>query len=349
MPRIAFLSRGHGFGHAARDLQIIEAIRTVSDTVEVVVGSSGTGLKYYTDRSIPCLDLGICDDQDQTLDAARRVLRFMSKIAPVDLVVADEVFSAPTICRGIRVKTLLLTDFFWSEVGNPQLDNRYGDAAGVVLLDAAVTHELPTGLGVPIHITGPLAKKYLTDREDARRMLGVARDALVFTLTFGSPHPGKLPFARHIIGTVLSAWRENADEIDRLFVLAERMPDLDIAGGRHVDDSVRWIGVTIVPEVFYRAADLVVALPGMATLYEIVRNGISLVCFDVELESPDMRRRIKYLESMKCIKRAPLHIRPEQLWHIGERAIQETKDRETCPFDDWAEPEDVARLILSYL
>jgi hypothetical protein len=349
MPRIVFLCRGHGYGHAARDLAVVTALRALRPDAEVLLASSGTGLDYFRRRSVGCANLGISDEEDQTLDAARRVLRFLGRVGRPDLVVADEVFCAPALCRGLGVPNLLLTDFFWADAGRPHLDRVCADADAVVLLDAPSTHRLPTDLAVPVHVTGPVAAAFPLTRDQARRRLGVSGAELVVVAAFGSPHQNKPPFVRALLGTVLAAWRGHApDRRAVLFLLAEPVPGL--AGG-DTAPAVTWTGVTTEPETYYRAADLVFAWAGLATLSELVRNAVPTVCFTGENEGVEMRTRTVHWESAGAIRRADLRADPAELWRLGERA---RADRARQPgagaaVPTWADPADVARLVLAHL
>jgi predicted glycosyltransferase len=346
---IVFLSRGHGYGHAARDLLIIEAIRGSFRDVEVRVASSGTGLEYYSSRSVPCDDLGISDDQDLTIDAAGRVLRFLTRVRRPDLVVADEVFSAPTICKGLRLRNLLLTDFFWSETGSPSHDTVFDDAGGIVVLDSEDLHRVPAGLQRPVHFTGPLAKEFPMRRSEARESLGIMPSEIAMTVTFGSMHPGKLAEVQVHLQTLLEAWEKNAGSTDKLFVLA---PTPEFAGTTFASqkNTVRWVGVSNEPELFYSAADLVFAQAGLATLCELARNRISTVCVLGPRESPVLRRSATFLERRGLVKTAELGTQASRLWKLGQSAMRGRPKGASNQNDvRWAVPERVAELIMSYV
>lgn len=346
---IVYLSRGHGFGHASIDLQIIESIRTARPDIKITVASSGTGLEYYRwQSSVPCIDLGIPDDYDQSHDAARRVLWFLDNVGRPGLVVAHEVFAAPIVCAKLRLDNLLVTDWFFSEIGTPQGDQVFRNANGVILLDFAAGHRIPPQLGAPVHVMGPVVKEFTMSREQARKELGLTEDCFVAVATFGSIRQDKLPDIRKILRTVLDAWQANAGNNDKLLVLADANDELASRSGPG-EGSIRWAGLTQTPEVFYCAADVVLAYATGATLWEMMRNGIPAIGIIGSINPVD-RVRAEYLASAGYIQAAELNTKPDQLWHLVKRSMElRVSSRKATSYLEWGEPEGVAKLILSYL
>src|SRR5262249_54805525 len=145
--RIAWLSRGKGYGHAAKDLRIVHGLRRLRPDVEVVVASAGLGLAYYRDRGEACHDLGIDDDDDgQGAEAYVRLLWFLRRLGRIDLLVADEFFIAPRLGAALAVPSLVLSHWFFSEIGAPQADIYFEGAAAIVMLDSPSAHTPPAGL-----------------------------------------------------------------------------------------------------------------------------------------------------------------------------------------------------------
>lgn len=348
MTRIAFLSRGHGFGHAAKDLRLVEAMRDMRPGLEIIIASSGTGLQYYQSRSVPCIDLDIPDENDQSYDVAKRLLHFLAQVGKLDLVVADEVFSAPTVCKVLRVSNLLLTHWFFSEIDIPHIDQLLRHADGIVLLDFAEAHQVPAQLTVPVHFTGPLTTKFAMSRDQARRQLGLTPESVAAVLTFGSIRPDKILDIRAMLQTAFAAWLGNPRDVDRLFVLAEPIDELgvkEITQG----ESVHWVGITKTPETFYAAADLVLAYATFTTLCDLARNGIPTIGIIGSLNPVD-RLHAEYLGSVGLIQTADLSIEPEELLLLGRHARQRrTFSQSIGASMKWGDPRSIAALILSYL
>lgn len=348
MRHLVILSRGHGYGHAAKDLQVIEAIRAKQPGLMVSVASSGTGLDFYTSRSVPCVDLGIADSDDQGEHAAWCILRFLLRTGKPDLVVANEVFTAPAICRMLQIENLLLTHWFFSEIGLPQADRCLLGANAVILLDFAAAHRAPVELNVPIHSIGALAKSFPLTRRQARRKLGLAEHAFAAVVTIGAPRPDKIPDIRILLRTVLNAWRGYARPADRLFLLVPPDADWNVSHD-FSDKSVCWIGPTAQPETYFRAADVVLAYATFTTLSELARNRVPTVAIIGSINRVD-RLHAEYIASTGHVAATELAVTPEQLWHLVQVVIEHSRSDRHRNLDlDWADSTRVADLILSYL
>ncbi|WP_028922466.1 hypothetical protein [Pseudonocardia acaciae] len=341
MTRVILLARGHGYGHAARDLHILRALRA-RPGVEVVLASSGTGLDYFASRGERCADLGLSDNQDLDLAATRKVLAYLAGAGRADLVVADELFCVPGICRGLRLRSLLLTDFFWADVGRPELDRAVVGAEAVLLVDFPEAHPNLPELPVPLRGLGPVASRIGLTRRQARARLGLDPGGLVATVAFGSVHGVKRPFTGPLLDTVLAAWAAHATSADVLNVLLPA----DQAGREQPSGpgAVNWVGITTEPRVHYRASDVVFAFPGLATLSELTRNAIPTVCF----ADPTLSWLAAHLHSAGLIQPVREDSSPDAVWHAARAALAdapELPDRAERP--RWADPEQVADIILA--
>jgi hypothetical protein len=350
--KVVVLSRGHGYGHAATDLRWIKAMRARRPDLEVILASSGTGLDYYRSRSVPCIDLGISDDDDQGADAAKSVARFLFKVVAEssrpDLVVANEVFSAPEACRILKLRNLLLTHWFFAEIGFPEVDQVFRCANGVILLDFAAAHRVPVHVRAPVHFTGPPAKRFSISRDQARKQLGLASDSLAVVATFGSMRSDKLAEIQTVLRTVLAAWRGNSHSTDRLFVLSnpdESLSDVESSQNGSVD----WVGITKTPELYYSAADLAISYATLITLAELARNGVPTVTILGTINPVD-NFHATYFQELGLMRVADLHIQPNQLWSLGQVAMQcRAFGQHRYSAMAWGDPEKIAELILSYV
>lgn len=352
MARIVVLSRGHGYGHAAKDHRIIESLWAQRGDLEITVASSGLGVEYYKAHSIPCIDLGIPDHDDQGHFAHRRVLRFFDELTAqedrVDFVVANEVFWAAPVCSMLDIDIILLTHWFFSEVGNPQADHFLRYANSVIVLDEAENHQVPNSLGVPVYFSGLLANQFSLTRLQARQALGLDRNCLMAVATFGSLRPDKLHEISSLLNLVLATWREYAPAPCQLFILA----DVDIFSelvSPWRDESVKWVGVTKTPELYYAAADVVIAYATFTTLSELVRNAVPTVGVIGSLNPVDTFHARSF-ESLGLIQAASLDVCPGRLWTLGQIAMQRQTSVQSAIFRVASGgPERVAHLILSHL
>lgn len=246
------------------------------------------------------------------------------------------------------MNNLLLTHWFFAEINAPQNDQLFAGASAVVLLDFAAAHRVPAHLMVPVRFTGPLARRFSQDQWQARQQLGLEQDSTVTVITFGSIRPDKLPEIRTMLHTALAAWSIYGGNEDRLLVLAEPNERLGITHISH-GKSVQWVGVTKMPELYFAAADLVIAYATFTTLSDLARNEIPAIAV-IGMQNPVDRLHAKYFESMGLIQACNIDVKPDRLWHLGQEAMKRRKLGQLNSSSlAWADSRSIARLILSYL
>jgi hypothetical protein len=255
MTHIVFLTRGHGYGHAATDVAVIRALRELRPDVTVEAASYGTGLEHYTRVGLPCADLRIDDVNDQGVAAVLRVTAFLRSRQSCDLVVAHEVFAAPQVCAMLDLRNVLLTHWFFSEIGLPERDELLRKAESLLMLDFPQAHVVPPGLAGRATFTGAVAKRFDLDRAAARRVLGIGETERVVVVTAGAVTPYN---ARHLEALESHALAATGSGWAKTFVLS---------GARRVSR----------PEIYYAAADVVVANATFTTLCTLVRNRVPTV------------------------------------------------------------------------
>jgi hypothetical protein len=345
MPKIVFLSRGHGYGHAARDLQILESMRRLRPDVDVVLASSGTGLEYYKSRSVSCEDLDIPDSQDTNQEAGKRVWRFLRRQGVVDLVVSDEVLWALPICsRDLCVACVLVTDWFYSECGLAQLDRSLNQATAIVVPDFRAAHPGLEDIAIPLHFTGPLVRRFSVDRGSARQRLGLVERARAAVVTLGGMP--QRPEAQAIVDAVAQAWCGRAGRLDRLFVLADR----PVGPGSPHDGHITWVGITSTPETYFCAADVVVAEGEGFTVCELAKNRTPVVAIVNEVMNDAARLRLAVLESAGLTTTTTADVGPEHLWRLlGPARSKPSATESSFSASQWADPDQVAAQLLQYL
>ncbi len=348
MTSILFLTRGHGYGHAANDLQFIRTIQKTMPDIDITIASSGTGLEYYRNRGVDCLDIGIPDENDQGPEATKMIasflFEFIAKFGRPDLVVANEVFAAPRICHLVQLRNILVTQWFFAEIGSPQYDLLMGYAAAIIILDFAEAHQVPHKITIPVHFVGAIARKFNLEQSEARNKLGLSSTNFVMTLAFGSVRLDKIPDIRIMINVVTQSWRCFTKPGDTLLILAEPskgyiltdMPDIR---------GVRWIGIIDDPAAVYCAADIVVAYATFTTLSELARNNIPTVGIIGSINPVD-KLHANFMHSTG-------HIRALDIETIGEKLCSSVHDamrkRPLPQTIVWGDYDRVAQIILSYL
>jgi hypothetical protein len=343
MPKVVFLTRGHGFGHAARDLLIIEALRRAVPDLDLVLAASGTGAEFYRRRGVPFVELDIPDARDTGEEAGKVVWGFLSSVGDVDLVVVDEVMWALPICRRLlTVPCVLITDWFYSEIGLPDLDRTMNQASAIIVTDFAEAHTGVRDITVPLHFPGPLVKPFDLPHEQARRELGIGEDAFTGVVTLGGM-PDR-PDARAIADLVVTGWQARSTPTDRLLLLADGAAGDGAAG----NGGIEWVGVSDTPERYFRAADVVLADAAGFTVCELTRHGVPTVAVTSKALSAGVHARLAVLESAGLVHTVGTDTSPEALAALIERL----RDAGPVPAGDqlgWADADEVAALIRAHL
>lgn len=309
---IVFLSRGHGFGHAARDLRIINALNATPD-VHVDVMSAGTGVTYYRSRGVECVDLGITDENDISRDASWAIWRRLAKTpSPWNLIVTDVLVPVlPFAHHVLQTPVVVLTDWLFADFGQPKNDRVFDTAAEIIMLDFPESHPMPPATTAPVHHAGPVVAGFPIGRADARTMLGIAADAFVAVVSVGG-RPGR-PEARRMISLARRAW-QGVD--GSLFILAS--PQEQAAGA----DGTVWVGLTAQADLYHAAADVVMVDEMGFTACELVYNRVPVVALSdastVGTFPASFHRRATHMAAMGWATRVDTAADPAEL----RRALQ---------------------------
>lgn len=334
-PRILFLARGHGFGHAARDLRIIRAMRELRPDVDITVLASGSAATFLQLHGESFTDMGITDEQDMTPAAAQRVWRLMDELEPFDLTVSDEVvWALPYCARKWGRRAILLTDWFYGELGNPAGDSFLDHAGEILLLDFSVAHPRPVATTAPITAMGPVVARFDVDRATARRELGVAPDAAMTVLTVGGM--SSMLDNQRIADATVAAHRKHSD--GHLYILAD---GTDEAG-------ITWTGYTDRPELYYSAADVVVSNANGTVTCDLVWNRIPVVAMThPDVSYPDsFAKRVNRLNSAGLIRHVEATESANALW----TRLTDARPPAALPEDlEWTTGQAVANHLLARL
>ena len=276
--RIAFYTSGHGFGHAARDVEVIRALigRRADLRIDVrtavrpalfdpVVGDRVALHAIETDTGLTQIDSLRIDEEASARDAARFYATFDERAdreaaalqeTRADLVVGDIPPLAFEAAGRAGIPSIALGNFTWDWI-YAAYDAFAHAAPQVIPLIARAYARATRALRLPLHggfapmaavtIDIPLIARVSTrDRAETRRAAGVDGDRPVVLPSFGA-YGAALP-----LGAVRAS--------RRLTVLdPDRVPD----GYRYQD--------------LVAAADVVVSKPGYGIVSECVANGTALL------------------------------------------------------------------------
>jgi L-arabinokinase len=286
LPTIVFYISGHGFGHASRDIEVINAILARRDDVRVIARTAAprwlfeqTILPANTDRFMRDeieTDTGVVqidslhpderetvirarafmDTFDERVDAEVSFLRQRS----ADLVVADIPPLGIAAAKRAGVRAVGLSNFTWDWIYSG-----YRDADDVVrrisdvysTADAALRLPMYGGFQSMHHITDLpfVARRAATAPSDTKRLLNLPPDRRLVLVSFG--------------GYGLNGLDDDAlSRVDGYTIIGSRRFPLDeaamYAAGLRYEDVVR-------------AADIVVTKPGYGIISECVANDTALL------------------------------------------------------------------------
>jgi UDP:flavonoid glycosyltransferase YjiC (YdhE family) len=348
--RISYLVRGHGFGHAARDLRIIKALKNAAPHIEIDIASSGTGLEYFRSRSVPCIDMGIEDANDQSASASWKVWRHLHRAPAADMVISDEVMYAIPYCINVLdVPCAVITDWVYSDIGRPNLDRLLDGAAEILIVDFPESHSYPIGTSARISRIGPVVDEFPQAPIKQPSPKKVSTQALTVVASFGGM-PSR-PGARAMLDRTLRAWECYARPTDQLLILAPQPSDINNGSAL---SGVHWVGTSNEPEKYYRIADVVLT-DGLAfTTCELIFNRIPTVAFvnqkSLKVNPRSFARRIELLENRGATRTVHEQESSEALWEAIVMASKEGYTGATALESlTWARPDDIASRLLRHV
>ena len=275
---IVFYISGHGFGHASRDIELINAVVAARPDVRIIARTNVPAWLFAraratvdlqpieTDTGVVQIDSLRLDERqsarraaafyrtfDQRVDAEARVLR----TAGADLVVGDIPPLAFAAAERARVPSLAIGNFTWDWIYG--VYPAFAELALEVLPTIRAAYATATrALRLPFHggfepmaaVTEDIpliARRSLRDPADTRERLGVAGDRPLVLASFGA-YGAPLPYADVSAGgefTLLTVTRHPSQGLE--------YPDL------------------------VAAADVVISKPGYGIVSECIANGTALL------------------------------------------------------------------------
>ena len=109
MKKLLFLSRGKGWGHSIRDIEIVKYLSHTNE-YEVLFASYGAGYEAYRTKGIPCYDLQ-CREGDYGGPLIESFISLIKKLSPTWIVSDEELFMLP-ISHGFGIPCAYITNYF---------------------------------------------------------------------------------------------------------------------------------------------------------------------------------------------------------------------------------------------
>lgn len=107
-PKILFVSRGKGWGHSIRDIEITKQIQTINPLIEVIHVSWADGLKAYLKNEYSCIDIGVCYTENEKQN---KLLEIIHQVQPSHII-SDEDADTIIVSHQIGIPCCYITNFF---------------------------------------------------------------------------------------------------------------------------------------------------------------------------------------------------------------------------------------------
>lgn len=294
---VVFFISGHGFGHASRQVEVINALTRRRPDIRIVIRSAvSPGLLARTLQAAYELRPGPCDtgivqstsvahDDEATVQAATAFYgRYAAAVAAetaaladedVRLVVGDIPPLAFDVAQTVGAPSVAIANFTWDWIyaAHPGLAGRDDilDTMRAAYRRASLALELPFAGGFEVFPAVrrlPLVARHATrSRDEARRHFGLPAGRRVALLSFGGHGLPSLDLARL---DCFADWTVVAT--DRV----QTAPGGSPAGVVHLREE-RFLGGRFRYEDLVGAVDVVVTKPGYGIIAECVAAGTAML------------------------------------------------------------------------
>ena len=325
MPAVCFYISGHGFGHASREIEIINALLKQSADVEILIRTSAapwlferTARTPHTLLPGPC-DTGVVQVDSLRLDEASTVEEAAKFYATFDnraetearmlrdrgvrLVVADAPPLACAAAARADIPSIVVSNFTWDWIYEG-FEASFSASAPHVLPTireayafAAQGWRLPMNGGFAtigdVEDLPYVARHAQHDRGDVLRTLGLPSDRPLALSSFGGYGVRDFDLARL---DCLGTWT--------VVVTGCRRPEAALRGGVAFVDEARIYDAGLRYEDLVAAVDVVVTKPGYGIVSECIANQTAMlytsrghfVEYDVMVKEMPAVLRCRYLD-----------------------------------------------------
>lgn len=348
MVNMLYFSRGHGFGHASKDHEIVGALRTIVPVFNITIVSSGLGTEYFRNVSMDSTELEIPDDSDLSAEVYQTLDTYLQSCADAsilpDIIVANEVFYVPLLARKFGVPSILITHWLFSSISNFDADYLLSMADWIILLDDLTGHSIPSFLTGKMTAVGPYAGELSVDRLESRRLLGLPESEMVAVIAPGSSRSDKVEDARMLIRRVSETFRILGSNDNHLIVMAD--PDV-LAMESDIYSGLIWTGFTSTPDIYYQAADVVWTLGTFSTVAKVLKGGIPTIALRRN-NNPVDEYHCDCFESKGMMTSVQADSCPDEYVAALQKALRQRPQLlKLAGQMKWSSPREVARQIVS--
>lgn len=179
-----FFSRGRGYSHAIRDIQIADALTKFRGDVDLRFVSYGSGAQALAEHHQPLIDLEMPDD-NPFWPTATKAGELIDLIRP-ELVIAHEEFVVPPVAKMFGVPTIFITDWFCEPDDLTMEALSFADE--IIFIGEDGIFEEPPEIAGKVFYAGPVLRRFaygLADRSRARREMDFPEKAVIILVLPG--------------------------------------------------------------------------------------------------------------------------------------------------------------------
>jgi hypothetical protein len=293
---IAFYVSGHGFGHASRQIEIVNALGAMADPPRIVIRSDAARWLFERTVRVPYTllpgptDTGVVQIDSLRLDEAatiREAAAFHCRLPElaraeaallaehgVRLVISDAPPLACAAAAAADLPSIVISNFTWDWIyeGYPQALPSVPDLVPIVrdaYAQASEGWRLPMWGGfatVPNQRDLPLVARHARhERDYVLGVLGLPRGVPLVLSSFGGYGVNDLDLAR------LDCTGEYG------IVISGREPEVDLPRGVHFADERLLYERELRYEDLVAAVDVVLTKPGYGIISECIANGTAML------------------------------------------------------------------------
>ena len=202
LPTIVYFSRGNGRAHAITDMEILKGLSALCRDFEFLVVSYATGADTFLQNGQPVLDLGL-EEHPPLFSPLVSVGKVIDEVRP-KAVVSHEGFTVLPAAKVFDIPVVLITHWFIHPLHPYMLTLNHVDK--VVFIEEQGLFEEPPMVRGKVEYVGPVVRRFSykrSDRDRARRELGLSKNSLMILLAQGTAPESWSP----ILEPVVSAFK----------------------------------------------------------------------------------------------------------------------------------------------
>ncbi|MFQ6043149.1 MAG: glycosyltransferase [Candidatus Poribacteria bacterium] len=261
MKSILFITRGRGWGHAIRDMAIIDSFSQESETIRIGIISSESGYQAYRIYGCECTEIPTGGEEWKWF---LEVEEYLEDWGAPSLIVSDEHFGGLIIAQELKVPSVFITDWFpVGEYDCPELIADFDRAETIIYPGYQSSTPVPEQLSGKAHLVGPIVRSnpFLNvPRLQLKRELGLMADIpLILLMGGGSPEN------QSYISTCIHAVENLEEELQLVAIAGKLKKDFP----QQISSRVIVLNHTTEIVKYMAASETVITQAGHTTLSEL--------------------------------------------------------------------------------